>query len=330
MPRSYINEFPDQPSSVPIDPTKLHLCRARGSDGPFAPFNCNPAVNAGNVGGVCATQLGQLPIAGTYEGASFRLYSFLGGGASVNNYGDNSGAAGASLVVGNREITLGSTKRSFFRCAITDGLWTGRATDEAHATQRITPGWILKDSNGNYQAAVGAGFTGAVMPVWNVVVGGNTVDGTVTWKNIGPWAFPQRHWIGAFSNRAAPFVGIGTDTPWNVVGNSCQFAAFRYSTNAPDLNWKAVCGNTDLGNGVIVDTKIPIDNSGASHEFQLLYTPTSVKFLYDDALVATITTFLPFPDRRLENIVNTDNVGTAPPLGCEAINIFYTGWEDNH
>lgn len=50
---------------------------------------------------------------------------------------------------------------------------------------------VIKDTNGNYQSAGQTGTAGAVAPVWNVAVGGETTDNGVTWVNLGSSAPPQ-------------------------------------------------------------------------------------------------------------------------------------------
>lgn len=54
------------------------------------------------------------------------------------------------------------------------------------ASQRVFNGFRIIDSNGNVQVVIKAGITKvAPHPAWNVVIGGNTTDNTVTWVNNG-------------------------------------------------------------------------------------------------------------------------------------------------
>jgi hypothetical protein len=46
-------------------------------------------------------------------------------------------------------------------------------------------GSIVIDTNGNLQQVVVSGTNGTTMPQWNSIVGGTTVDGGVTWNNLG-------------------------------------------------------------------------------------------------------------------------------------------------
>src|SRR5580704_7512980 len=45
---------------------------------------------------------------------------------------------------------------------------------------------MIVDSNGNYQACVGVGTSGATPPAWSSTVGNDTPDGGVTWKCVEP------------------------------------------------------------------------------------------------------------------------------------------------
>ncbi|HEY2351076.1 MAG TPA: hypothetical protein VGH83_01115 [Candidatus Acidoferrum sp.] len=61
------------------------------------------------------------------------------------------------------------------------------------------PLFIVLDSNGNLQQLTTGGTTGAVVPVWNVTVGGTTADNTAVWTNLGPsaWITAHAYAIGA-------------------------------------------------------------------------------------------------------------------------------------
>lgn len=53
------------------------------------------------------------------------------------------------------------------------------------ASTAIPIGYCLVDSNGYSQQVTTAGTTGATIPSFNSTVSGTTVDGTVTWTNLG-------------------------------------------------------------------------------------------------------------------------------------------------
>ena len=65
----------------------------------------------------------------------------------------------------------------------TPGLVAWGANLNVNQTDRLFDGT-------NYQQAGGTGVTGAGAPAWNAQVGGLTVDGGVTWLNLGPSAAP--------------------------------------------------------------------------------------------------------------------------------------------
>lgn len=104
-----------------------------------------------------------------------------------------------------------------------------------HAYTTNTYPFIVLDSNGNLQLVSTAGTSGATQPTWNAVVGGNTVDGTVTWLNIGPGAIKVfKGWIYGYSNHTVtghvgtmgptystgPIIGTPT-TAFSLIGNAC-------------------------------------------------------------------------------------------------------------
>ena len=61
--------------------------------------------------------------------------------------------------------------------AVTPGAWV-------HG-QHYTKGSRTFDGSGNMQLATTGGTSGASMPAFNAAVGGTTLDGTVTWTNVG-------------------------------------------------------------------------------------------------------------------------------------------------
>jgi hypothetical protein len=54
------------------------------------------------------------------------------------------------------------------------------------ASQTLSAGVQLIDSNGNSQVVTVAGTTNATIPGWNITKGGTTTDNGVTWTNQGP------------------------------------------------------------------------------------------------------------------------------------------------
>ena len=54
------------------------------------------------------------------------------------------------------------------------------------ASQALSAGTQLIDTNGNSQIITVAGTTNATVPSWNATVGGTTTDNGATWKNQGP------------------------------------------------------------------------------------------------------------------------------------------------
>lgn len=61
----------------------------------------------------------------------------------------------------------------------TPGLVTWAAAENINVTDKLFDGT-------NYQQAGGTGATGANAPAWNAQVGSLTVDGSITWLNLGP------------------------------------------------------------------------------------------------------------------------------------------------
>lgn len=59
------------------------------------------------------------------------------------------------------------------------------------AAATLQPGWLTVDDAGNSQKVAGtSGPTGATAPTWNHNKGQATVDGGVTWTNLGPIGVP--------------------------------------------------------------------------------------------------------------------------------------------
>jgi len=54
------------------------------------------------------------------------------------------------------------------------------------STTSVALGTVLLDSNGNSQKCITAGSTGGSLPTWNPTTGQITIDGGVTWTNLGP------------------------------------------------------------------------------------------------------------------------------------------------
>jgi RHS repeat-associated protein len=131
----------------------------------------------------------------------------------------------------------------------------------------IYPGTSMVDSNHNVEGTSGGGTTGSSQPAWNTVVGGQTVDGSVTWQNYGNISitgrlasitYPQG---GSVSyNYSGSFCLAGTHTITRTVndnnGNSntwiYQFTYTTYSQNHNITLTETVTETDPAGNVTIL------------------------------------------------------------------------------
>lgn len=115
----------------------------------------------------------------------------------------------------------------------------------------------------------------------------------------------MRLWIGCQSKINVSSV-FRSDTP------NAVFVGFRFSTNAGDTHWKAIC-QTDNTHQTVVDTGIAPDLN--LHNWEVRWDDVQYKFFMDGVLVATITTNIPNTAGDGVNGFNPvgyiDNVGVA-------------------
>lgn len=102
----------------------------------------------------------------------------------------------------------------------------------ATALESVTGNRIL-DSHGNIEAVTNTGTTGGSAPVWNTIVGGTTIDGTVTWTNAGASLIAALPAAGGTS-------GIIID---NVLNGALAGTSQVYFTTLSDQ----VCGTSGTG-----------------------------------------------------------------------------------
>lgn len=109
----------------------------------------------------------------------------------------------ASFMTQNRPMTLQGISEPALTCAnmIADAIlappfkWPWNRASVSFTTVDPTgwqantnypnAGYAIVDSNGNMQSVTTPGTSGATVPTWNTSIGGTTVDGTVTWTNLG-------------------------------------------------------------------------------------------------------------------------------------------------
>lgn len=127
----------------------------------------------------------------------------LGTGATYPDFVDPISTSTGSTVSGSTTtLTSAISKKTVQdgRITWTASLWLGSSSTyiapgpaswEASTAVNIfgaLGGDCCVDSNGNLQQAnSGSGSTGGSAPVWSTTYGGLTTDGTVGWKNLGPW-----------------------------------------------------------------------------------------------------------------------------------------------
>jgi len=59
---------------------------------------------------------------------------------------------------------------------------------------------VRLDSNGAVQSVVVGGTSGTTAPTWNTTIGGDTIDGTAMWNNLGIWTLNTIVGYGAPNN----------------------------------------------------------------------------------------------------------------------------------
>jgi hypothetical protein len=82
---------------------------------------------------------------------------------------------------GNGNLVSGSASLSATLGAIT--LSTGNNAIAWAPSIAYSLGQVVLDTNNNLQTVTTAGTSGTIVPNWNTVLGGNTLDSTVTWEN---------------------------------------------------------------------------------------------------------------------------------------------------
>jgi hypothetical protein len=123
----------------------------------------------------------------------------------------------------------------------------------------------------------------------------------------------SRLWVGIVSAGGAT---LQTDTPGTA---GMYVAAFRYSTNASDTNFK--CVTADGASQTVTDSGVAADTN--PHQFTIIQSGSSYKFYIDGTLVATNTTHLPTGTLALADIVQYDAPGGSSYPGA---NIAYMYW----
>lgn len=110
----------------------------------------------------------------------------------------------------------------------------------------------------------------------------------------------MRFWVGLASTTLG---NLSSDTP------NQHLAIFRYSSEAPDTNWKAVtCAGTG-SSSTVTDTGVAVGTSAKT--FGIVYTPSEVKFYINATLVATHTTNIPATGQTLRVHAGGVNVAAA-------------------
>lgn len=189
-----------------------------------------------------------------------------------------------ALMVGTRKAGLittnGTGVTGLGDTATAEGTASATAVTATEGVMRnsVTPsaasGQAMGDhGNANYRTGRNIRFAASVKLVENAV---------------------ERVWIG-MSDAATVAAQGASDT---VAGN---YACFRYSTTAPDANWKCITMNgvtqTVVDSGIAVDTGV--------HKFEVIFNDSvpNVVFKIDGKVVATITTNLPSAATALRFIV---------------------------
>jgi hypothetical protein len=132
-----------------------------------------------------------------------------------------------------------------------------------------------------------------------------------------------RYWIGFWddnNNYNANFAADNRIQPINL--GVAAVVAFRFSTNAGDTTWKAyVQLNSAVGNFTVADTGVPFDTT-TDHLFGIVPNGAgSVKFLIDNALVATVTdSHVPALSTPMCSLCCVDGVGVA---STNSFNFYY-------
>jgi hypothetical protein len=156
--------------------------------------------------------------------------------------------------------------------------------------------------------------------------GTHTLGDTVTLGILGlsefqvqqPALTTKRVWIGLLGDMPNDATFYASDTP---VAPAC---AFRYSTNASDVDWQCVV--TDGTTQLTVSSSVAVDT--AVHKFAIVFSNPNVLFYIDGTLVATVaittttlTTATGFcPSATVDNIASSNNV---------AFNFCYLYWDTN-
>lgn len=160
-----------------------------------------------------------------------------------------------------------------------NNLWSWDGISSVGSPSKWTKNFIyqrnarLIDTNGNVQVALSAGKSGAVIPVWNVSLGGGTVDNQITWVNNGAPA-PANGFISVAVVDAAAGITAGAlflielnsqlimlnTTEGTAQGGTHFPQRIRWSPSGFDNIWDT---NVNIGAGYTDELDVPDEITGA-------------------------------------------------------------------
>jgi hypothetical protein len=108
----------------------------------------------------------------------------IGAGATASNNTINFNWEVANTSSENWLTEFQSGSKPAHQCMLVE--LAGGALSTWVATHAFSAGAQIVDPNGDLQAATTAGTSGTIQPSFSAIVGGTTVDSTVTWTNKGP------------------------------------------------------------------------------------------------------------------------------------------------
>lgn len=147
-----------------------------------------------------------------------------------------------------------------------------------------------------------------------------TYGGTLNGPTLGALSFFQtkagllqtancRWWLGYCNTNSQNDPALAADNP------AKQLVAFRYSSNAGDINFQCYV-SIDATNFTTVDSGILADTKGHTFIIQSVNNGATIKFFIDGALVATVSNSnIPSPSQTLSEISIMDNVGLPNAVG---------------